>query len=205
MLKRYLTEIKIPIGSIGASLILAMDWVAGRKRRWCRYPVPRTEKTNEDLEIVGSRGDRALRDWIAEDTGSGKVCRTVANDSPRGLALPSAEELAAMQRGQYVLRAAGGELREVQVQKSRLPHDPQGHVQWLNTALAPDGTTVYVNQGSLMCKSTDGGRTWTFYERDWPGAARVLSRFSAMGGLSLHVHTRRASAVTARACSWRTT
>lgn len=25
---------------------------------------------------------------------------------------------------------------------------------------------VYVNQGSLMCKSTDGGKTWTSYPRD---------------------------------------
>jgi len=34
--------------------------------------------------------------------------------------------------------------------------------------MGADGA-VYVNQESIMCKSTDGGRTWTSYERDWPG------------------------------------
>lgn len=53
-----------------------------------------------------------------------------------------------------------------------MPHDPKGHIQILATALSPlDGNTVYVNQGSLMCKSTDGGRTWTSYPRgDWVGS-----------------------------------
>jgi len=81
---------------------------------------------------------------------------------------PTAEEVTAMQEGQYILHAHGGELTKVPVEKSRLPHDAVGHSQIEETALGPDGA-VYVNQGSIMCKSTDGGRTWTPYQRNWPG------------------------------------
>jgi len=88
-----------------------------------------------------------------------------------GVASPSAEKLAAMQKGQYILHARAGRITKVSAQKSRLPHDPEGHIQILATALSPqDEHTVYVNQGSLMCKSTDDGRTWTSYPcGDWGG------------------------------------
>ena len=85
-----------------------------------------------------------------------------------GVPVPSKEELAAMQKGQYILRARGGKLTRVPVEKNLLPHDPQGHVQILSTAVAPDGT-VYVNQNTMVCKSTDGGRTWTSYSRQGAG------------------------------------
>jgi len=85
-----------------------------------------------------------------------------------GVPHPTEEELAAMQKGQYILHACGGELTQVAVEKIQLPHDPQGHLQCVNTALGPDGV-IYVNQISIMCKSTDGGQTWTSHERDWPG------------------------------------
>jgi len=89
-----------------------------------------------------------------------------------GVPHPTAEELAAMQKGQYILHAHGGELTKVPVEKSRLPHDPKGQSQIQETAVGPDGA-VYVNQGSIMCKSTDGGRTWTSYQRDWPGGEEL--------------------------------
>ena len=54
-----------------------------------------------------------------------------------GVAGPSAEELTAMQKGQYILHARDGKLTKVQVQKSRLPHDPEGHVQSEWTAQSP--------------------------------------------------------------------
>ena len=61
------------------------------------------------------------------------------------------EELAAMQKLQtvsflpdYILHARGGKLTKVPVEKSRLPHDPYGHIQIVDTALGPDGA-VYVN------------------------------------------------------------
>jgi len=103
-----------------------------------------------------------------------------------GVPLPTAEELAAMHKLQkvpflqdYILHARGGKLTKVAVEKSLLPHDPKGNVQAVSIALAPDGA-VYVNQGSIMCKSTDGGRTWTSHECGWgpggeraPGAERI--------------------------------
>ena len=76
-----------------------------------------------------------------------------------GVAGSSAEELTAMQKGQYILHARDGKLTKVQVQKSRLPYDPKGHVQIVWTAQSPlDRNTVYVNQGSLMCKITMAGK-----------------------------------------------
>ena len=81
-----------------------------------------------------------------------------------GVDCPTAEELAAMQKGQYILHARAGKITRVPVEKSRLPHDPKGHNQFMWTAMGPDGV-VYVNQGSIMCKSTDGGKTWTSHDR----------------------------------------
>ena len=78
----------------------------------------------------------------------------------------SGVELAAMQKGSYLLHARDGKLRKVPAQKYRLPHDPKGHIQIVHTALTGDGV-VYVNQASIMCKSTDGGKTWTSYPRQW--------------------------------------
>jgi hypothetical protein len=80
-----------------------------------------------------------------------------------GVDVPCPEDLAAMQKGSYILHARGGKLTKVPAEKNLLPHDPQGHVQAVSTALAPDGT-AYVNQPTLMCKSTDGGYTWTSHE-----------------------------------------
>ena len=79
---------------------------------------------------------------------------------------PSEDELVAMQKGNYLLHAHNNELTKIPVEKSRLPYDPQGHAQVTYTALSPDGV-VYVNQCSMICKSTDGGKTWTSYPREW--------------------------------------
>lgn len=92
-----------------------------------------------------------------------------------GVDVPRPEDLAAMQKGSYILHARGGKLTKVPVEKSVLPHDPRGHVQDVSTTLAPDGT-VYVNQSTLMCKSTDGGHTWTSHEHqeNMGGAFEIL-------------------------------
>jgi len=82
-----------------------------------------------------------------------------------GGAVPSPEDLAAMQRGEHILHARHGEVTQIPVEKVRLPLDPQGHVQRLGLTLAPDGT-VYAAQHTLFSSSTDGGRTWTHQERD---------------------------------------
>jgi len=76
-----------------------------------------------------------------------------------------ADQLKAMQAGDYILHARGGKLEKVAVDKTRLPLDPQGHVQRLNMVQAPDGT-IYAAQHTLIHKSTDSGRTWEHLERD---------------------------------------
>ena len=75
------------------------------------------------------------------------------------------EELAAMQKGPYILHARGGRLTKVPVEKIALPRDPQGHVQRLCLVDAPDGT-IYAAQHTIISKSTDGGRTWEHLQRD---------------------------------------
>jgi len=107
------------------------------------------------LFVVGSSGSQGAEKFAA----------------PMQMALlggvaPSAEELVAMQKGSYLLHARDGKLTKVPAEKSQLPHDPKGHAQVTYTAMSRDGV-VYVNQGSLMCKSTDGGKTWTSYPREW--------------------------------------
>ncbi len=86
-----------------------------------------------------------------------------------GVPSPDRGALAEMHKGQYILHAKAGKITKVPVQKSRLPHDPGGHVQIVDTAVAPDGT-IYVSQNTIICKSTDGGRTWTWHKRG-PGPA----------------------------------
>ncbi len=88
--------------------------------------------------------------------------------SPAAGSGPDAGQLRAMQDGDYILLARGGELVRVPVRKTRLPLDPVGHVQRLNFAAAPDGT-LYAAQHSLWHRSTDGGETWTHLERSSPG------------------------------------
>ncbi|MAG35144.1 MAG: hypothetical protein CL878_02695 [Dehalococcoidia bacterium] len=74
-------------------------------------------------------------------------------------------DLEAMQASDYILHARDGELTKVPVEKVRLPLDPQGHVQRLCLARAPDGT-IYAAQHTLLHRSTDGGATWEHLERD---------------------------------------
>ncbi len=76
-----------------------------------------------------------------------------------------ASQLKAMNAGDYILHARNGKLRKVAVEKTRLPLDPQGHVQRLNMVRAPDGA-IYAAQHSLIHKSTDDGRTWEHLQRD---------------------------------------
>ena len=97
-----------------------------------------------------------------------------------GVNSPTADELAAMHKGNYLLHARDGKLRKIQVEKSRLPHDPIGHAQVMYSAQDPrDKNALYVNQRSIICKTTDGGKTWTSYKRDWPrgdeGHFKILS------------------------------
>ena len=70
-------------------------------------------------------------------------------------------DLIAMQQGEYILHARGGKLTKLPAEKSVLPADP---APWSSQGIMVDqtgGGTVYVRQSTVMCKSTDGGRTWT--------------------------------------------
>ena len=84
-----------------------------------------------------------------------------------GVPSPSAAALAEMQADNYILHARGGTLTRVAARKSRLPRDPQGHVQHITVARAPSGD-IYVLQANLMSKSVDDGRTWKSYEHAHP-------------------------------------
>ena len=87
-----------------------------------------------------------------------------------GVAEPSAEQLLAMRGEPFVYHARGGKLNKVAAEKIKLPHDPRGHLQAVAIATAPDGS-VYLNQRSTMCKSSDGGRTWEAHQSQLEASA----------------------------------
>ena len=74
-------------------------------------------------------------------------------------------QLSDMQADDYILHARDGVLNKVEVEKTRMPLDPQGHYQGLNLVLAPNGT-IYAAQHTIISKSTDGGKTWEHLNRD---------------------------------------
>lgn len=80
-----------------------------------------------------------------------------------GVPEPSREELAAMQKGPYLLHARGGKLSRVPAEKILLPPDPVVNVQRIHAAMGADGT-VYFSHGRTLSKSTDGGQTWSSHE-----------------------------------------
>ena len=85
---------------------------------------------------------------------------SVETDRLGGVDAPSEGVLKKMHEGQYILRAARGELTEVPVEKTLLPHSDDMNPQGTQVDIGPDGT-VYVRQSEILCKSMDGGRTWT--------------------------------------------
>ena len=77
-----------------------------------------------------------------------------------GVDVPPADVLVKMHKNQYILRAAGGKLTKVPVERNLLPHSDGMSPQSTQVDLGPEGV-VYVRQSEKLCKSTDGGRTWT--------------------------------------------
>ncbi|MDP6438558.1 MAG: sialidase family protein [Candidatus Brocadiia bacterium] len=78
------------------------------------------------------------------------------------------DQLREMQVGDYILHARGGKLEKVAVEKTRLPVDPEGHVQCQSLAQAPNGT-ICAAQRTIISQSTDGGRTWQHAHHKDPG------------------------------------
>lgn len=84
-----------------------------------------------------------------------------------GVEEPSGEQLADMQQGQYIYHARGGKLSKIEVEKVLLPHDTKGNPQNVYLVKGPGGS-LFVQQETIMCKSTDGGRTWEGYDMGLP-------------------------------------
>ena len=84
---------------------------------------------------------------------------TVQTARMGGVEVPGKAQLLAMHRSQYILRAAGGKLTRIPVQRTVLPHDNEINPQSTQVDLGPN-ETVYVRQRHILCKSTDGGRSW---------------------------------------------
>ena len=106
----------------------------------------------------------SLRTFDAPVYGSDEVIAAMRPTYNLGSAPePSVDELAAMQKGPYILHARGGKLSRVSAEKTLLPRDPKGAPQGMRAAMAADGT-VYFTQQTLQSKSTDGGRTWSTRE-----------------------------------------
>ena len=85
--------------------------------------------------------------------------QSVSTDQMGGVPVPSKDELLAMHDSPYILHARGGKLVRVPVEKTRLPDD-SGDVQAICAARGPKGA-VYVGRKDKVCKSVDGGRSWT--------------------------------------------
>jgi len=78
-----------------------------------------------------------------------------------GVAVPGNDALKAMHKGEYILHARGGKLTRVEAEKALLPGKAGEEGGAL--AMARDGT-IYVARKTIVCKSTDGGRTWKSYK-----------------------------------------
>jgi hypothetical protein len=81
-----------------------------------------------------------------------------------GVDVPSAERLAEMHEGDYILHARDGALTRVPVEKVLLPHEDDTSPQAVHLVMAPDGV-VYAILGHIICRSEDGGLTWTSHAR----------------------------------------
>ena len=79
-----------------------------------------------------------------------------------GVDIPTRERLRSMRAGDYILRARGGALSRVPAEKVLLPHDDAINPQIVSCGVrqSPAGD-VYVRLDHIMCRSGDGGRTWT--------------------------------------------
>ena len=133
------------------------------------------------MAFDGEKGSDAEDPWAHKivTVGSEQAVRSMRPTYNLGSVLePSGRELAAMQKGPYVLHAKDDKLTKVPAEKALLPRDPKGFSQAIDIALAPDGT-IFVNQQTLMCKSTDGGRTWSSYESSFGGGPN--SSFEVLG------------------------
>ena len=114
----------------------------------------------------------------AETCGAESQPKPLQTGTLGGVPNPDDATLKAMHAGSYILHARGGKLTNVPVEKIKLP----GRLGEGGGApiLGPDGA-VYVHRRSIMCKSTDGGRTWQSYKH----APELKGSY----GASFQIHT----------------
>lgn len=96
-----------------------------------------------------------------------------------GVDVPSADILRKMHAGQYVLRTANGKLTQVPVSRVLLPHSDEMNPQGVQVDIGPKGT-IYVRQMEVLCKSTDGGRSWTSRRLELPAELQLGFRWKVL-------------------------
>jgi BNR repeat-like domain len=96
-----------------------------------------------------------------------------------GVNVPSAATLKKMHGSQYVLRAAGGKITKIPVLRKLLPHSDEMNPQGVQVDIGPKGT-IYVRQLKVLCKSIDGGRSWTSKPINLPAELQLGFRWKIL-------------------------
>lgn len=96
----------------------------------------------------------------ADDVSKLIVEPTVETGRLGDVDVPDTDVLRKMHTSQYILRGAGGKLTEVPVSRVLLPHSDGMNPQAVQVDVGPGGV-IYVRQTEALCKSADGGLTWT--------------------------------------------
>jgi hypothetical protein len=111
----------------------------------------------------------------AQSTGLMKVIAepTVMTNQLGGVPPPTKAVLEEMHRSEYILHARGGELTRLPVEKMLLPHDEPMNPQGGTSVDLGSDDTIYVRLVKKLCKSTDGGRTWTSQSVNGPGGYAI--------------------------------
>ncbi|MBI84413.1 MAG: hypothetical protein CMJ81_14560 [Planctomycetaceae bacterium] len=97
---------------------------------------------------------------------------TVMTDQMGGVPHPSKNDLVRMHQSGYILRARNGKLSRLNVEKTLLPHDFPMTPQGVQVDLGADNT-LFVRLTNKLCKSKDGGRTWTSHLINAPGGYAI--------------------------------
>ncbi len=98
-----------------------------------------------------------------------------------GVDVPSADTLKTRHHSSYILHARAGKLSEILVEKVLLPPDRETNPQAIQLVKAPD-STVCANLGNIICKGSDGGRSWTAPDKGYfRGVFEVLKDGTFIG------------------------
>ena len=118
-------------------------------------------------------------DLYAGDVSTLVVEPNVETRRMGGVDAPDANVLRKMHAGQYVLRAANGKLTEVPASRVLLPHSDAMSPQAVQVDIGPKGA-IYVRQSEILCKSIDGGRSWTSRPLELPADTQPGPRWKVL-------------------------